>query len=816
MRGIWQDIRYGLRVLAKSPGFTVVAVLSLAIGIGASTVVFSWVEGVLLRPLPGVEKPEGLVAFETFASKRDFVGLSYPDYRDYRDHLKLLAGLATTEFTPLSVGREGRAEQLAGEMVSGNYFTVLGVRPVLGRVFTQGEVGDKPDGSPVVVISSRLWRGRYNADPQIVGKTIRVNQHDLTVIGVAPLDFRGAVAGLRSDLWVPYMMHPELQAVGEWMLADRGNRNIYGIARLRAGVNLAQANAEISALARRMSKANVPQDTGITAKVVPIWKWKYGAQSLLLRPLEILMAVCLVVLLIVCANVANLLLARFSARQKEFSVRLALGAGRFRLARQILTESGLLAGAGGLAGVALAIWLGGALQSLVPPGYLGVALNAPLNWAVLVFALVVCAVAALLSGLAPAIHSARAEVGESLKEGGRSGAVGHESRRLRSALVVAEMAMALVALVCAGLLARSFEATRSVNPEFDSRHVLMARFFINASGQNLERRKIFCERLREKLETSPGVKDVAYSDVEPLGIYAGWWERIQVQGYVPASDENMKIDRAVVSPGYFKLMHIPLLEGRDFTKQDELKSQPVMIVNQSFAKRFFGRQEAIGQKVNGLGKWFTVVGVARDSKYNKLTEAPTPFFYVPFRQVYRADMGLAFFVRVSGNPNLAISIVSRDVREVDPNVTVADAIPLADHVLDTLYAQKLAATFLSVLGGLALLLAAVGLYSVMAYSVTQRTHELGIRMALGAQRKDILELVVGQGFVLTIVGIVVGIVAALGLMRLVGSFLYGVTTSDPITFVAASILLAGVSLAANLIPARRATKVDPIIALRYE
>jgi len=802
-------------MLRKNPAFTAVAVITLALGVGASTTVFSWIEGVLLRPLPGVEKPEQLAGFENFASNGQYVMLSYPDYRDYRDHLKLLAGLAVTQLTPLSLGQPDHPDQVWGEMVSGNYFAVLGVKPVLGRAFAPDEYGDKPGAFPLAVISDRLWRAHFNADPHIVGRTIRVNQHELTVIGVAPPAFRGAVAGLAFDLWIPYIMHPQLQGVGEWMLDDRGTRQVYGIARLKPGVTLAQAGAEIAALARRMSEAN-DQDRGITARVVPLWQSHYGAQSLLLTPLEILMAVCGVVLLIVCANVANLLLARFSARQREFSVRLALGAGRFRLARQILTECAVLAGAGGLAGVLLAVWSSGSLQSLLPPGHLPVALETRLNAHILTFTILVCMATALLTGLAPALQWARADVNVGLKEGGRSGTAGQESRRLRGLLVVSEMALALVALAGAGLLVRSFEATRQVDPEFDPSHVLLTRFFINTSGEDVEQRKEFCERLRVKLEATPGVKDVAYSDVEPLGIFAGWWEDVQVQGYVPAPGENMKLYRAVVSPGYFRLMKIPLLEGRDFTEQDDLKTQLVMVVNQSFVKRFIPGGQAIGRRVRGWGEWFTVAGVVKDSKYINLTEAPVPFFYVPFRQVYRADMGLALYVRAAGDPKDAIPMVRREVREIDPSVTVIDAMPLAEHVGETLYAQRVAASLLSVLGGLALLLAAVGLYSVMAYTVAQRTHEIGIRMALGAQRMDVLKLAVGQGLAMTVVGIAAGVVAALALARLLSTFLYGITAADPFTFAAASLVLAGVALLANYIPARRATKVDPMIALRYE
>jgi predicted permease len=816
MSTLIQDLKFGLRMLAKNPGFTAVAVLTLALGIGATTTVFSWIDSVVLHPLPGVEKPGELLSFETVGPNGDALTTSYPDYRDYRDHLTTLAGLASTQLEPLSVGEEDHAEQVWGELVSGNYFAVLGVKAILGRTFLPEEYGDKPGAFPIVVISHRLWRRRFNSDPQAVGKTIRVNRQELTIVGVAPPDFRGTIGGLAFDLWVPFMMHPQLQGVGEWMLRDRQTRQLIVIARLKPGVTREQARGEIAELARYMAKADADTNTGISATVLPLWKSHFGMQGALLAPLGILMAVCFVVLVIVCANVANLLLARFTARQREFSVRLALGAGRFRLVRQVLTESLLLASGGVLAGSALALWMGGALQYLLPPTHFPFAVDIHLNSHMLAFTVLLGVAAAVLAGVAPAVQASRADLNESLKEGGRSGAAGQAPHRLRGLLVIAEVSLALVALVCAGLLVRSFQATQRVNPGFDTDHVLLSRFFISTSGYDLEQRKQFCLRLRERLESTPGVADVAYSDVEPLGPLSGWWEPLEVEGYVPGASESMKIYRSVVSPGYFRLMRIPLLEGRDFTEHDDEKAAPVLIVNQSFVRRFFAGRNALGQRVHGWGEWFTVVGVVKDSKYLNLTEAPLPYFYVAFRQVYRADMGLAVYVRTAGGLSAAADLMRREVRGIDPNVTVIDAMPLADHVVQTLYAEKVAANLLSVLGILALLLAAVGLYSVMAYAVTQRTHEIGIRMALGATRKDVMKLIVGQGLVLTLAGIGAGLVAALALTRLLTNYLYGTTTSDPATFIGVSVLLASVALLASYIPAWRATKVDPLVALRYE
>jgi predicted permease len=539
--------------------------------------------------------------------------------------------------------------------------------------------------------------------------------------------------------------------------------------------------------------------------------------------------VCVLVLLIVCANVANLLMARSAARQKEFSTRLALGAGRARLARQVLTESLLLAAGGALAGAAATDWMSRALVYLLPPGQMyPLGLDLQLNGRVLCFTLLLCMLTALLAGLVPALQSGRADLNEGLNESGRSGTTGVRSHRLRSVLVVAEVSLALVTLIGAGLFARGFAATSAIKPGFDPRHVLVSQFYLSTSGYNLEQRKKFCRRLEEKMNSAPGVVSAAYSDGVPLGFEPSWWEDLRIEGYVPGRSENMKIFRNVISPGYLPVMRIPVTEGRNFTEHDDENSQLVMIVNQTFAHRFFGTGNPIGRRIHGWGEWFTVVGVAQDSKYHYLSEAPAAYFYVPFRQIYRADMTLAFYLRTKGDPNTALAMMREKVREIDPNVTVFDAVPLEEYIGASLYPQKLAASLLGVLGSIAVILAAVGLYSVLAFAVTQRTHEIGIRMALGASPADVLGLVVRQGLTVASMGLAVGLGLALAAARIFAAIsftgeamgshgtLLGATATDPLIYLGAAIFLAGVAALAAYIPARRAASVDPMAALRCE
>ncbi len=829
MTSVLQDIRYSLRMMGRNRAFTIVAVATLAVGLATATTVFSWIDAVLLRPLPGVTAPERLVSVETVTPNGASIPNSYPDYRDFRDHLTLLSGIAVTRPAAFSVGREDHAERVWGELVSGNFFSVLGVKPALGRVFLPSEYGDKPGAYPVAVISDSFWRSHYNADPAVVGKTVRINQHELTIVGVTAPGFHGSMAGEGFDIWVPYMMQPQLNGVEEWMLRDRGDRNMLGFARLKPGVTLDQAHDELAGLYRRMAVADADMDQGMSATLLPLWKSHFGPQTMLLGPLRILTGMCVMVLLIACANVANLLLARSASRQKEFSTRLALGAGRARLVQQILTESLMLAVAGALLGLAATNWLSRALVYLLPPGQMyPLALDLQLNGHVLSFALLICMLTALLAGVVPALQSVRADLNEKLNDGGRSGAAGTRSHRLRSGLVAAEVSLALVALIAAGLFTRGFAATSAISPGFDPDHVLLSQFYLSTSGYNLEQRKEFCRRLEEKVDSAPGVVSAAYSDGVPLGFEPSWWENLDIQGYVPGRAENMKIFRNVISPGYLPLMKIPIADGRNFTEHDDEKSQLVMIVNQTFARHFFGESNPIGRRVHGWGEWFTVVGVAQDSKYHSLSETAVPYFYVPFRQIYRADMSLAFYVRTRGNPDSALAMVRQKVHEIDPNVTVFDAVPLAEYIGASLYPQKLAASLLGVMGLLAVLLAAVGLYSVMAYSVVQRTQEIGIRMALGARPVDVLRLVVRQGLKLAAMGLAAGIVLALVMSRAMatvsfsssamgsGSRLLRDNATDPLIYAGAVIFLLSVAALAAFVPARRAASVEPMAALRCE
>jgi predicted permease len=817
MRNLLQDVRFGLRVLSGSPTFSVVAVLTLGLGIACTTTVFSWIDAMLLHPYPGASRTQELASLEmvTPSAPHGGTSISWLDYRDYRDRLRGLSGVALRRQCAFTQTDRQTSRLAWGELVSANYFEVMGVEPLLGRVFTHEEGGDSLGAYPVTVISARLWRSYFHSDPSIVGKTMRLNRHALTIVGVAPAEFRGSTPAMQYDLWVPVTMGATLGSLPESAFSERGYRGMFSaICRRRPGVSVGQARAEAMALAARLAAANPKTNRGVGATILPTSEEHNGVNEYLRAPLEVLLVFSFVVLLIVCANVANLLLARSVARQREFGIRFALGAGRLHVALLVLSETLVLAAIGAGVGILMLLWMQGALVAMVPSVGLPIGTSYVLNPRILGFTALACLAAALISGASPALFVFHANLNEVLKEGSRSDTAGAASRRTRSLLVIGEVALATLALVGAGLFVRSFRNIRSIHSGFDADSVLFGRFFIETTGYTGGQIQQFSWRLKERLLSAPGVESVSYTDFVPLSTTAGPYNLVRVDGYTPLPSESPTVNRALVSPDYFATMRIPILEGRDFNERDERQAEPVMIVNQAFAKRFFNGQTPIGRKVRAAGKLCTVVGLARDSKYFSPAEPPTPHFYLAFRQFYDSSPELYFLVRTAAEPAQAIPLLRRAVMETDPNASAFHAVPLAEYTEVVTLGQKVAANLMGALGLLCLLLAAMGLYSVMSYTVSQRIPEIGIRMAMGARPGNVIAMVVRQGMSLAVAGMAVGTVAAFAATRLVANVLFGVDAADPTTFLLAGLFLSAVTFLATWLPAFRATRIDPLVALR--
>ena len=820
MTAILKDVLFGLRILRRNKWFTAVAVLTLGLGIAVNTTVFSWIHTVLLTPLPGVADSHELALIETVTPGGEYlVNTSYLDYRDYRENLKLVSGVALGRFTPLSVGEEGKTQRAWAELVSANYFDLLGVRPFLGRTFVPEEGSDQAGAYPLAVISYRMWQTQFHSDPKVLGRSILLNRNRLTIIGVAPPEFHGSLGGVVFDVWVPVTMATAM-GTGDGTLHYRGTRDETStIVRLKPGVSLKQARAEVASLGARLAAMYPKTNRGVDLTLTPLWQGHLGTQGILGKPLGILMAVCVLMLLIVCANVASLLLARAVARQKEFGIRLALGAQRVRLARQLLIETLLLAGGGAVVGVILVMWMGQALALLFAHRDVPLDLGGGLNLPTLGFTVAIAILATLISGTAPAVMSARSGLSETLKEGGRGSGSGTGSLRLRHMLVAAEMALAVVALIGAGLFWRSFRNASGIQPGFDRTNVSVSQFYLSYAGYSAAQQWQFCRDLRSRLEAMPGVIGVSYSDVTPMSTPSGAgsipWHQLEVEGYIPAPNEQMMIHRATVPPGYFQLLGIRMLEGRDFTERDSVDAPMVIIVNETFARRFFRGADPIGRKVRMEGNLTTVVGLVKDSKYHTPLEGSLPFFYIPFRQWFYPGLNFSIFIKTMGDPMRMTPVLRREALALNPDAVFTTQL-LAEANASSLYALNVAASLLSVVGALSLLLAAIGLYSVMSYAVSQRTQEMGIRMALGAQPRQVLGLVVWEGLTMTAPGLLAGIVTALAAGRLLGGMLVNVSVADPLTFAASAAFLCLVAALASYIPAHRATNADPMAALRSE
>lgn len=812
MTTLWQDLRYGLRMLRKTPGFTAIAILSLALGIGANTAIFSLVNTALLRPLP-VEKPEQLVGLNNTAGERLFPAFSYPNYKDFESRNQVFSGMIAYRFAPLSLSHDGINERLWGYIVSGNYFEVLGVRAGLGRLISTAD-DRTPGGHPVAVLSHKCWQNRFASDPNISGKEILVNGRGYTVIGVAPPSFFGTEIVAAPEVWFPMAMQEQVE-VGYGWLDKRGVENLSLQGRLKAGVSEAQAQAALNLIAADLEREYPDVNEGKRVTLSTLSLIVSSRRSLVLGFIGLLMSSVGLVLLLACTNLANLLLARAAERRREIGVRLALGASRFQLVRQLLTESMLLAVGGGLLGFLLAFWLVDLIMALKPPVDVPLSMELHMDYRVFIFTCLLTFATGLLFGILPALQATKTDLLSALKDEAGSGSP--RGSRLKNGLIVFQVAVSVVLLIGGGLMLRSLQNAQTVNLGFDPQKAIELSFDLRLQGYNEGQGREFQKRLLEAVRALPGVEGAGLADLVPVDLHFG---RVPVfiEGQLPERDANAP--RAMsnrISPGYFTAMSTRLLQGRDFTEQDNQAANRVVIVNETFARQFWQGENPIGKRFsvgNAEAPKLQVIGVAQDGKYAGLNEDPRAFVYRPIWQSYSGATSLV--VRGAGDPQRLIAMVGNEMRQLDANLPTSTAKTLVERLAFPLLPTRLAASALGSFGLLALLLAAIGIYGVMSYAVTRRTREIGIRIALGAQRGNVLRLMIRQGMLLVIIGAALGLVVAYNATGLLMTMLYGVTPNDGLTFTGVIALLLTVALLACFVPARRAARVDPMVALRHE
>jgi putative ABC transport system permease protein len=809
---VFQDVRFGLRQLRRSPGFSILAILCLTLAIGANAAVFSWIEGILFRPYPAVTHQEQLLALSgTARGESGHTAISWPDLVDLQRSCTLFDAFIVTKImgTTLSIGE--RAEVTRGSIVSANYFDAIGVHPIFGRGFEPGEDSGR-NAHPVTVISYELWQRRFKGDRQIIGKTQRLNNVMHTIIGVAPDGFYGTFVGWAMQFWVPVSME-EIFEAGGYKLEDRGARWIEAYVRLKPGVTRTQAQQEISAAAKRLESSYPATNRGRGIKLWPLWQTPFNNAGTLLPTLEIMLAVVFFVLLIACANVGNLLLVRSFARRHEMTVRLAMGAGRSRLLKQLLTEGLILSAFGAAGGLIIANWCRHALVLLFPARG-GVAMHLPgeIDWRVLALSAAVCLIATLLVGLVPAMQTGKIDLAAALKAES-AGVVGGRGRAwVRSGLVVVQVSLSFVLLVGAGLLMQSLQRIRTTSPGFSTHRVLDTAVNLVPAGYDVARAQSFQDQLLDRVKALPGVESAAFGRMTPLGYGSFSSTAIAVDGYQPPPEEQPTVEYNEVGPDYLATMGIPLVSGREFTRADNEKAALVAVVNETMAAHYWRGGNPIGQRLQVKGRWMQVVGVAKDSKYQSVREEPKPFFYVPLRQNFSRGVGL--YIRTPQSPERMATALGREVHALDPNLALYEVITLQEQVDRSTSPQLVAVTLVGALGGLALLLATIGLYGVMSYAVSQSTRELALRMALGAGASNLLRLVLARGLALTIGGVILGAAVAFGLTRLLGNLLYKVSPRDPLAFGSALVVMMAAALAACFLPAWRATRTDPARTLR--
>jgi putative ABC transport system permease protein len=812
METLLLDLKYGLRTLITNRGVTAIAVITLALGIGANTTVFTMLKGIVLRPLPGVRAADELVVLLTTSVSGERGPMNYHDYVDVRDRSGALDGVAGTFPVALTIGRGENAERVWGELVTGNLFHVLGVSPLLGRLLTDDD-DRAPRGQPVAVISYALWQRKFKGDPGVIGQPLQVGTRLLTIVGVTPRDYRGSMVGLGLHVFVPLRMQPDLLPMGDLIdRTERDNHWLMTLGRVKPGISFEQARASVTLLSDQLKRQYPNESLNEHARLVPLRESPYGAQAVLLPVFTVSMVMVGLVLLVACANLSNILLARATVRRQEMVVRLAMGASRWRVIRQLLTEAMLLSLLGGIAALLLSLWASEFFGGLEIPLQYPVVVNASVDGLVLLFTTLASVLCGVVFGLMPAWQSSHLSLAPALTDARST--LRFRRSWLRSVLLVSQVAVSLALLIAAALVVRSQTGVARADLGFDSAGVTLFAIDLAQSGYDFKTGPTFYQNVLREVSAVPGVQSASLAFQLPLVVVGMLTRGVEVDGYTPGPREDMNFGYNMVSERYFDTMRIPVVRGRAFEPRDSADAEKVAVVNEPFARRYFQDRDAIGRTIRVSGDRYRIVGIVRPIKYVSVTEEPRPYVYLPLGQFYTPQTTL--HVRGAGDAAMVQRSVRAAIRRVDDTLPLFDVRPLESQVDVSMGTFDVATLFLSAAGLQALLLAAIGIYGVVAFSVAQRTREIGVRIALGATRARVLRLIMGQGVALTMIGVILGVLMALASTRLLGDVLYEIDPRDPFTFIVTAAGLLIVAIVACWIPARRALGVDPISALRYE
>ena len=808
------DLRYALRQLRKNPGFTALAAGTLALGIAANMTIFSWINSTLLNPIPGVAHTSNMITImRGERSEHATPPFSYLDYADLRENSHSFSGLLAYHDDYMAITGSGRPERIYGTLTSANYFEILGVRPIIGRSLLSTLSAERA-GATEAVLSYDLWQSRYGGDSAIVGKTIQINLQPLTVVGVAPKGFQGCKAGLRSDIWIPLGMDKQVWGGNRINVRDTFWLNVLG--KLAPGVDRGQAEAELNVLMQRLVARFPNEHQGPnTISSDPLWRSPFGINAYLYSTLPMLLALAGALLLLACANVANLLLVRSVGLRREMAIRVSMGASRWRIVRQLFIENLLIALAGGSVALTLTFWTASTLSAFLPPTTVPLTINGHVDSTVFLATLLASVFTAVVAGIVPALRASNLSPISVLKDEGLSTSGGLAKSRLTSSLVIAQIALSLLLLTCAGVFVRSLRNAQSHGVGFDPNHVLLTTYDLDPMGYKATPGIEFDRQLLMRVKSLAGVQSATIADFSPLN-FTIQSDFVQPEGYVPQPHESMEVDRGIVGPDYLATLRTPLIAGRDITSQDSAATMPVVVVNQALVDRYWPGQNAIGKRIQTSGRWFTVVGVAANGKYRRITYAAAPLVLVPLAQRYWSQVVL--HVRVNGDPRSLRSAVAKTIHGLNSDLPLYDQATLKDNIQMGSVFERIAADLAGSFGILALVLAAVGIYGVVAYTTRQRTHEIGIRMALGARQEDVFRSVLSQGAWLALLGLGVGLAVSFAFTRFLRGMLFevGAIDLDLGTFAAAAATLFLVALTACYFPARRAASIDPMQALRTD